>query len=397
MLASYSCLDFDKVYIYIELDAEFKSMKNEIHSIITSLFNQACIVWHRIQELSEWLDVLGRVSDSSSSGVILFSCNDDHIYVGPDKTYLDILLKFFYILSDHNYAPILSISHWQESLSLSSRELILKPFNFCKNRRFASNIGLSYYASLTSFSTSIAIQIYRISDLIDLFRFGICKSSDYRRSDSISLFKGALSSKRWITMIPHLELFRHFDAYSHSPLLDHNKVAPLSIPYRWSPYTNNMVYYSNDCRSKDDPLRYTISTALAEYPKDSNCLERSMHPNTCDMRVSASSLPAFFTLLDLSQPIELPQVYTLNFSYAITNLTSSPVFGFSPLVGYLLYRKTILFKDSRFNVKSFCYLSIVWPYRFVTASLIYSIKYCMPRILNFLPILKLNEKFRRFF
>jgi len=217
MLASYSILDFNKVYIYCKLDNVYQKEQENLIKYINKLFHNPIITFDRFINKVEWNN--SNIFDNfKENELILFTQNDDHIFMDSDintiKEGIDILNK-----SNKKYKS-LYYSHYPEIN------------NLCKKLK-AKSIG-NYYSFNIPMTDSI--QIFNIKFLKYLLLEITWPHNNMIRIDELirdnriwNKYGNGIFDIDIITIVPKKECFRHFDGYSHVNI-DETICPPLKIP-----------------------------------------------------------------------------------------------------------------------------------------------------------------------
>ena len=156
--------------------------------------------------------------------LIWFTCNDDHIFIDSSLNYLNLVIDKLKYYSSKNANCSAYISHWQEAIG----DAYLGSLHHSLNRPKHLHPRAPYFFSSDSVCTVIkqrnviAIQIIT-AELLWHIISSATKEDDFRRTD------GILTTSNQLVLIPHKELVRHFDAYSHVGI-SHDVIPVMKIP-----------------------------------------------------------------------------------------------------------------------------------------------------------------------
>lgn len=223
-LASYSVIPFKKVIIYYELDEEFLSFNDEINNYINSLFPQEKIVKKfRMDTKTKWENEL-KNWNLIPEDLIWFTCNDDHVFVDSSLDYLNLIIEKLKYYRSFNTNCSAYISHWQEAIG----EAYLGTLHHSLNRPKKLHPRAPYFFSSDNVCTVIRQRnVISMQILTTELLYNIISSSkyqnDFRRTD------GIMTNSNQLVLIPHKEIVRHFDAYSHVGI-SHDIVSVMKIP-----------------------------------------------------------------------------------------------------------------------------------------------------------------------
>ncbi len=340
MLASYSTIKWSAVHIYYSLDEEFKSKQSFIDDEINHLFqgSKLRINHFRIDDLGGWKSAL-KIINSQDDEWIWFSCNDDHIFIDSNlDTLKSILISAEKLSKTYKFISILP-SHWQEYMAQRERNRIM---NSTKSKLIndfgAGEIMLeSENFDVSTFRTTGAIQIVN-KNLINYW-FSVEKSlpADLRRTDNITNFPAGQ-----VTLIPHREICRHFDAYTHSNL-------PLSvIPVMFIPegfFSNQIkIQYGFNNRKKG----FTWIHPLKEmYENECMAINRTSNQKV-DMNILLEDIPLFWKKRITLIESEIIDGKKLRFAYILQKLKELCA---DPRLGYFPKRAAIFHLHSVFKKK----------------------------------------------
>lgn len=106
---------WNKVGLYIKLDSQYESRKQELQEYIISLFPNCDLGWYRNEHQTDWRIAL---EDFIANGEnTFFSCNHDHIFIGRISTLKLIDDELKRVTQDRIRQCY--ISHWPEMIGLA--------------------------------------------------------------------------------------------------------------------------------------------------------------------------------------------------------------------------------------------------------------------------------------
>lgn len=225
-LASYSVIPWKGAVFYIKLDEEFQKQRQELEEYIYGLFPVNIKIYgFRLDTYEQWIEAI-RLPGISNEEWIWFTCNDDHIFIDSSTAYLEKLLACASQLSSQENKDVAIFpSHWSEMLANKKRGVALnkKPFwRWHVSDAFAV-LDCNYDYHLTTERTTVSIQLLTKKLLNLWFADAGRLPEDLRRTDGIT------PPAEQLMIVPHREMVRHFDAYSHSGVA-HKIIPPMFIP-----------------------------------------------------------------------------------------------------------------------------------------------------------------------
>jgi hypothetical protein len=209
-LKSYSKIKWSRVYLFVKLDWEFRSRKEEMKNFIKQIFADVMIeiVWDRYEKQKDWEKPISNITREDD--LIWFTQNDDHPFIDIDTDLLEegiLLLK-----KDESRFKSLYLSHWTEVLRLSGKNRL--PERIENYVRFKATLLDS-------------IQIFNSNFLKYIFLELDWNGKNYNRIDTIlrqnSLWgnkNGNMENELQVIYIPLRELCRKFEGYRHVNMID---------------------------------------------------------------------------------------------------------------------------------------------------------------------------------
>jgi hypothetical protein len=213
-LASYACIDrIDRVIIYCQLDGSYADRWKELVEYVEKIFvgRSISMYGHSPANQLEWQEVLTAHADDllNPESIILYSGNDDHIFIDHDLDVLDEGLDLL-IGESADQINTLMCSSWVEAIStvygLGEFETVGR-----------------YWAAPMMYTDAIQIVngLYFRHLFFDLGMGG----AKVRRTDGIIcnwfpylgdyIYPSLVPHPQVKTFVPLRELVRHFDAYTH--------------------------------------------------------------------------------------------------------------------------------------------------------------------------------------
>lgn len=223
-LASYSVIPFEKVIIYYELDKEFLSFDKEISSYVNNLFPQEKIVRRfRMDTKTKWENEF-KSWNIFPGDLIWFTCNDDHVFIDSSLDFLNLILERIEYYRSINFFCSAYISHWQEAIGDSYLGSLHNSLNRPKNLhpRAPYFFSSDNVCTVIKQRNVISMQILTYELLNHIIRSAKDKN-DFRRTD------GIMTTSNQLVLVPHKEIVRHFDAYSHVGI-SHEVIPVMKIP-----------------------------------------------------------------------------------------------------------------------------------------------------------------------
>jgi hypothetical protein len=338
MLASYSMINWSSVFIFYSLDDEFKSQQPFIDNEIKDLFQgtNLKINHFRIDDLEGWEGAL-KIINLQNDEWIWFSCNDDHIFIDSNLIALNKILTSAEKLSkNYKYISILP-SHWQEYMAQQERNKVMSLTKSKLIDNFGSGEIIAKYDGfdISTFRTAGAIQILNKNLINYWFSDKESLPKDLRRTDNIINFPN-----NQITIIPHRELCRHFDAYTHSNL-SLQVVPVMFIPSGFFSHQIKICYGFNSRQSGFTWLHPTKKM----YSKECTARDRISNKKV-DMNIDLEDLPLFWRERIISIEFQKVDEKIIRKGYVLQKLKELCA---DPRLGYLPFRAIISKKDDVFR------------------------------------------------
>ena len=217
-LHSYSKIQWDNIYLFIDLDFEFSGRENEIVNLVKDnfLFQNFYFKNNRILTQASWQEFFH--SKLAPKNLFWFTQNDDHPYLDNDIKYLYTGCE---ILKDYSDVPAsLYLSHWPEMLKLSgkNKDPIINQ-NFIEFDGFLID----------------AIQVFNSELIKAIFFEKDWEGKEYKRIDTLLRDKfiwgdneGNIVKSDQKILVPLKELCRKFSGYGH---VNMTSVSPLRLTY----------------------------------------------------------------------------------------------------------------------------------------------------------------------
>ncbi len=215
MLASLEDLEFSRAYVFCELDPDdYPAQALEVVEAEARRALGACPQFEfrprRLFRLGEWREFLRR--DLLPHGELVFySGNHDHIYLDYDRTVLDACLGTLGALRRERGRAALVYTHWPEWFSRRAGLETWLPHGFVQS---------SGYRDAIQVLTPELLEQWFLADAA-----GLPDDAPMRRSEDI----GWAGAAPYAQVVPHRELFRHYDAGSHFGLRI-ARCPPLRVP-----------------------------------------------------------------------------------------------------------------------------------------------------------------------
>lgn len=324
-LVSYSVIKWTSAIFYLKIDNKFIQYKDELKCFINDLFpNIAKIYDYRLDSYEQWIEAI-KLPDYSDETWIWFACNDDHPFIDSSLEKLGKVIEYAGRISSTNnqYVSIFP-SHWQESMAERKRRVKIKNKPYHRLYRPSSTIledNDLYY--ITTASSCISIQIITKKLLVLWFTDRDRCPKDLRRTDAI------IAPKEQITLIPYIELVRHFDVYSHAHI-PHEIVPPMFIPAGF--FDRKMkVQYGGEKRELGyvyiHPDKKMISLEMSHRDRDSES------NNLCDTNILYEELPLFWhdRISEVKKYVVSSDTTKLYIKQKIREVCADPKMGFTPL------------------------------------------------------------------
>lgn len=212
-LASLSAIPFTEAWIYFSCDDMYRGYEEELILYAHSCFPSLRIRPQRLLQLRDWRAAINELTADGSSELIWYSGNDDHIFVDSDLQVLNECLQLADNFSERTTDFCLSYSHWPESIGRVGR--LYAHFDFA---------SIVYVKQIDTRDSILAMP----PELLKKWFFSDAAQvpEDYviRRAENIPV-----RPDNFAVIVPHRELLRHFDGYSHAGI-SINVCPPLTIP-----------------------------------------------------------------------------------------------------------------------------------------------------------------------
>ena len=233
-LYSYSHLSFENIYIFIEFDEDIKS--SQYISEIKKIYPNAHIINKRNSCPKDYYDLL-QILSTDKSEYYFYSPNNDHPYISNS---VDNLSDYENILCDlkNSFENITLIySHFHETnYSFSSKLSWLKQRQFPNSKIIEKND--KYDLVFLPDGYSVGMQIVSRDLFINWCKLAANLPGDkvIKRFDELA---GFVELPSQFSLVPKVELCKHYDAYYHTMFSDSafgclhiqpTKVPPMFIP-----------------------------------------------------------------------------------------------------------------------------------------------------------------------
>jgi hypothetical protein len=274
MLLSLSDLDLNKVIIRTSLDFEYynKNDEKELINFCKNLFNEKLdFIPNRIETIEDWKFFLFEYLKEDESEI--FYCgNHDHIYVAHSNNSIEACLSKMREFSINNLQSSITYSHWPEfyaEIYKAKIEGLIFDDGFAIPR-------IDFH--------SVRILTKKLfQDWINAYD-GVHKK--IRRTEELHSYALGQGRVPFWSIAPIEELFRHYDAYSHSGISISN-CPPLKIPEGL--FTNSFkLAFLNEFNEtavlEARGLGFTISSPCFEG-------NSSINPNFPDFNWSINTIP----------------------------------------------------------------------------------------------------------
>ena len=203
-LSSLAVINWEELVIYYELDDDFADKYNEIDNYIYSLFSCEIQIYHfRNKNQSMWKDAINKLDHFKDDQLIWFTCNDDHIFIDSDLSYINLLIqKQKEMLKNSPYVTSY-LSHWPEMLGLRVN-------NGKFNRKIIED-NKKYFV----------IEWQNCDSGASILNKGLLKYWWFENEYGDAIFRrtddpeNEVVSPEIKTIIPYREQVRHFDGYNH--------------------------------------------------------------------------------------------------------------------------------------------------------------------------------------
>lgn len=325
-LASYASMTWEEVHLYYELGPEFEHRNEELRLYARELFPRALLLnENRISTLSGWREALSLLPGSPEQ-LIWLSCNDDHVLIHHDSATINEIERVAgSLLSVTRHVSVL-VTHWQETVAAPERYRLLKKLGSRLSETPAYRaevVSVGDLWSVTSLRSAISTQIVNKALLNFWFSEPNSLPLDLRRTDLIERFPDDL-----LSICPHSELVRHFDAYSHVgiPL---GVVPVMMIPDGFFDGKIKLLYGGNRRRSGYvwlHPLRRMFGPEILHK-------DRSTKDGRCDWNITLDEIPLFWrTRISeiVNVPVDADKAHYARLVQKLKELTSDVRLGYTP-------------------------------------------------------------------
>jgi hypothetical protein len=226
-LSSYSCIDIIKdVIIYCELDPSYKHREQELKEYIDLIFKGKNISFNNYSPCNQeqWQKALQDSNILNTTEPILYSGNDDHVFIDYDLTSIYEGIKLLKNEPDDQINNI-AISHWPEAIGhvyprgfidrgiFWEREILCPIAIKITNNKFFEHLFFNLQLGDRHFRRTDHILINIYPDLGD---FAAPSTKPHPKMKTFFPIKG--------------EMVRHFDAYNIYVNIPHSICPPLKIP-----------------------------------------------------------------------------------------------------------------------------------------------------------------------
>ena len=213
-LESYARMKWDKVNLFVELDAEFVSRTKELSDHVERLFGteNVNIQFKRFTRQDEWREFFSQAYPTQEDRLVWFSQCDDHVFIDFN---LDVVNEGFDLLrKDTGRFKTMFYSHWPEILRLSGK----------LNTHERVGNYVKFKCTLVD-----AIQVFNLNYLKYLFTELDWRGKPFKKIDNLVLQRSVWCDPKNLrdrdghyyfdnlqtVYVPLRELARHFDGYSH--------------------------------------------------------------------------------------------------------------------------------------------------------------------------------------
>ena len=272
-LASFAVIPWSQVVIHYDLDTDYQGRRGELDSWIRTHFPEATVHHSRLERQDDWKVALRPILDHEDP-LVWFYCNHDHIFIDYE---LDLLLRIERRLQEmsrvHPYVSC-AFSHWPELLAFA--------------RDVTSDWRIA--APLLEMHDDYSVFGFRSNDSIQIVNKSVLRywwyEHDYGdawlpRSDRLGTRCTGVETPEIRCVVPHRELVRHFDGYSHKGV-DIRDCPPLAIPRGFFEQNIRILY----CGDEPEAGYVTVNPLKAHYS--------ATDPAGADMRGVLEDLPLFW-------------------------------------------------------------------------------------------------------
>jgi len=231
-ISSYKKIIFSDVYLFIQLDDNYVSHKDNLilffyEQFINTQRDRIHIVFERLYTQEQWKLLITQLyKERGGNEHVLFLNNDDHVFIDYDTKLLDEGLDL--LSKDTSLHKTIYISHWTEIIKLSGK--------------YGTPQKIDNYIN---FQLTIldSIQIFNLMFLYDMLVLYKWKSHHTRIDSLVNELSdqpcpcnnNILCQKVYV---PLKELFRKFDGYNHVGIRHTN---PLNLPCNKFMYDRNTL------------------------------------------------------------------------------------------------------------------------------------------------------------
>lgn len=272
-LASLAVIPWSHVFIYWQVDESYAGRRSELEGYIRALFPGATTQPTRLDRQRDWQAALQPVLDADDP-LVWFNCNHDHIFIDYE---LDLLLRIEQTLqrmsARHQYVSSYP-THWPELLSFA-RDARADP------RAVTQLLEAHEDYSVFGFRSTDSFQIVN-KNVLRYWWF----EHDYGdawvpRSDPTGRASAGVRTPEIRCVVPHRELVRHFDGYSHNQVRIQD-CPPLSIPPGFFDDAIRILY----CADKPQSAYVTVNPLARAYS--------ATDPTGADIKGVLEDLPLFW-------------------------------------------------------------------------------------------------------
>ena len=231
-LHSYKNIQFEELFFFILLDAEYNCEINNLNEFIYSNFNNISktkihIINDRYYKQIQWIPFMQKIKEKyGPNELIWFTQNDDHVFVDFNMEILNEGIELLKL--EKNNRKSIYYSHWPEIVRMSGK--------------YETPTLIGNYVKFNN-SLLDSIQIFNSEFLYYIFIEYNWKN-DHIRIDSILNELTSYPSQENILnqtiYIPLREMVRHFDGYDHVNM-DKKSCPPLILPINTFNYSNESL------------------------------------------------------------------------------------------------------------------------------------------------------------
>lgn len=324
-LASYAVIPWEGAIFYIKLDTQYEQYRTALEAYIHALFPKNVKLYdYRLESYEKWIQAIA-LPEYNDDTWIWFICNDDHVFIDSSvETLVKLISQASQLSVKHGKQIAIFPSHWQEMMAAKKRSIYLN--NKLYRKWSETDIAIledqhDYYLTTSKSCCPIQIITKKLLKLwfSDPNRFH--QNGDMRKTD------GFTPPQEQITLIPYRELFRHFDAYSHS-YIQHDVVPLMFIPKGFFEKKIHIQYGGNKRLPGYvyiHPEKKMISVQSAYQDRISN--------DFCDSNIPLDEIPLFWKDRIANVVTHDMDPDTLVKSYLaqkIREVCADPRFGYTP-------------------------------------------------------------------